>query len=87
MGISHSDFFRIFPAVIDRRPYERTTNGIRHAGGGRRLTIELSPESHRRLGMLTIPMTTLRLEFEGYADEEVENFMERFDRHFHRGGG
>ena len=87
MGISHSDFFRIFPAVIDRQPFERIADGVRYADRDRRLTIALSPEAHRRLGKLSIPLTTLRFEFNGYTGDEVEQFMERFDRHFHRGGG
>ncbi len=87
MGISHSDFFRIFPAVINRQPFERSADGIRYSDRERRLSIVLSPESNRRLGMLRIPLTTLRLEFNGYTCDEVDQFMERFDRHFHRGGG
>ena len=87
MGISHSDFFRIFPAVIQRQPFERVSDGIRYEESERRLLVRLSAESQRRLGMLRIPVTTIQLRFEGHTQKEVNKFMERFDRHFHRGGG
>ncbi len=87
MGISHSDFFRIFPAVIHGRSFERLPDGIRFEESERRVLVRLSAESQRRLGMLRIPVTTIRLQFEGHTEAEVESFMARFDRHFHRGGG
>ena len=87
MGISHSDFFRIFPAVIHGRRFERLSDGIRYEESERRLLVRLSAESQRRLGMLRIPLTTIQFQFEGYIRAEVDSFMARFDRHFHRGGG
>ncbi len=87
MGISHNDFFRIFPAVANRQSFEGVKGAVRLVDGVRCLTVELAPESHRRLGMLRIPVTVLRFTFEGYTSREVEGFMERFDWHFHRGGG
>ncbi len=87
MGISHSDFFRIFPAVIRGHPFQRLSDGVLYDESGRRLHVRLSAESCRRLGMLTIPVTSVELHFEGYVPEEVARFMARFERHFHRGGG
>ena len=87
MGISHSDFFRIFPAVIRGRSFERLSDGVLYEEPGRRLLARLSAESERRLGMLRIPLTTVRIHFEGYSVEEVNSFMAAFDLHFHRGGG
>ncbi len=87
MGISHSDFYRIFPAVVRGRPYQRLPDGILYEESGRRLLVRLSAESQRRLGMLTIPVTNVHLEFQGYSPEAVSAFMARFERHFHRGGG
>ena len=87
MGISHSDFFRIFPAVIQGRPFERLCDGISYEESERRILVRLSAESQRRLGMLRIPLTTICLQFEGYTQADVDSFMARFDRHFHRGGG
>jgi len=87
MGISHADFFRVFPAVIDRRPFERLPGGLAYTEGGRRLAVTLSPESSRRIGMLELPVTCVAFLFEGYTPEQVDAFMARFDRHFHRGGG
>ena len=87
MGISHSDFFRIFPAVVHGRPFERLSGGIRFEESERLLLVRLSAESRRCLGMLRIPLTVICLQFEGYTQADVDSFMARFDRHFHRGGG
>ena len=87
MGISHRDFYRIFPAVTGRSRFERTPDGVLYEEAGRRLRVRLSAESRRRLGMLSIPVTTIRLQFDGYSQAHVEEFMARFDLHFHRGGG
>ena len=87
MGISHRDFFRIFPAVIRGRAFQRLPEGVVYDESGRRLLVRLSTESQRRLGMLIIPVTTVELEFQGYTQAEVARFMARFERHFHRGGG
>ena len=87
MGISHRDFFRIFPTVIRGRPFERRSDGVLYEELGRRLRVRLSAESERRLGKLRIPLTTVQLQFEGFSAEQVESFMAAFDLHFHRGGG
>ena len=87
MGISHRDFYRIFPAVIRGRPFERTSDGVLFEEPGRRLRVLLSAESQRRLGMLRIPITIVQLQFEGFPQADVDAFMLRFERHFQRGGG
>ncbi len=87
MGISHGDFYRIFPAVIRGRPFERTSDGVLYEEPGRRLRVKLSAESQRRLGMLRIPVTTIRLQFDGYTQADVAELMARFELHFQRGGG
>ena len=87
MGISHGDFFRVFPAVIDHQPFERSPDGSAYVEEGRCLAITLSPESRRRMGMLEIPVTMVTFMFEGHTREQVDAFMVRFDRHFQRGGG
>ena len=87
MGISHADFFRIFPAVIRGRTFERTSDGVFYEEPGRQLRVRLSAESQRRLGMLRIPVTLVYLQFDGFPREDADAFMMRFERHFQRGGG
>ncbi len=87
MGLSQRDFFRIFPAVIRGRPFERLSDGVLYEESGRRVLVRISAESERRLGVLRIPVTIVRLQFDGHTREEADKFMARFDRHFHRGGG
>ncbi len=87
MGIGHRDFYRIFPAVIDHRPFEFTAAGVKVRDGARCLEIALGAEGIRRIAQLRVPFTTIRLTFHGYTRAELQVFLARFDRHFHRGGG
>jgi hypothetical protein len=87
MGISHAEFFRILPPVVDALPHHIGVDSVRIENGTRRLTLSLGPEVERRLGAMRLPGFELRVEFRGYRQSEVEAFMARFDTVFHRGGG
>lgn len=87
LGIAHTDFFRVFPAVVGHRPFGRSGRCVLFQDGPRTLRICLASESQRRLGMLRIPVTALSFSFEGYTRADADRFMRRFDLHFHRGGG
>jgi len=89
---------RLIPTVSDRARTERiglpdffeieVDGGRVVAGSGdRRLEITLSAESERRIALLTLPVTHVRLEFIGYGDAEAAAALARFDRGFQRGGG
>ncbi len=88
LGISHLDFLRVFPAVVSGSEVHRSADGaFVVAEHGRRLTVSLHQQRERRIGMLRIPTTRMTFEFAGYDPSEVDAFFERFNRHFHRGGG
>ncbi len=87
MTISHADFRRVLAGA-------RLGGEIRDAGGafeivdgGRRLAITLSPERRRKLGLIDLPVTDVRLAFEGFSPAEMADTLARFDRAFQRGGG
>ena len=87
MGITHSDFFRTLPAALPATPYTVQGSDVIITEDTRRLVISLSPEGRRRIAALFLPMTQVRFSFSGYSQGEIEEFMGRFDRAFHRGGG
>jgi hypothetical protein len=87
MGISHAEFFRILPPVVEAFPHRIEDKVVRVENGARGLTLTLGPEVRRRLGAMRLPGFELRFEFRGYLQSEVDAFMGRFDTVFHRGGG
>lgn len=86
MGLSHGEFLRTLPEVLGTVP-QPVDGVIAVASGGKRLTIRLAPETRRRLGALTLPVTRVELAFDGYTEEETARFLERFERAYHRAGG
>ena len=88
MGIGHAEFFRILPPVVERVPHRISDLAVHIEDGARSAAITLGPQVERRLGgVLRLPGFELRFAFRGYTREEVDAFMARFDRVFHRGGG
>jgi len=87
MTISHRDFFRILPGALETGEFRVDGNRITAGEGGRRLEITLSPETRRRIALLTLPVTQISLEFVGYDADEAAAALGRFDRAFQRGGG
>ena len=47
----------------------------------------LAAEGKRRIALLTLPVTCVEFEFDGFNEREIDAFMERFDRAFQRAGG
>lgn len=88
MGISHADFFRIFPRVVAPAEVRREALAVHvETGPGRGLTVRLSPEKTRRIAGLGIPYTELELAFRGYDAPARAAFLAHFHRAFQKGGG
>ena len=86
-GLSHSDFFRIFPRI---EPHATRTGDREMAlarDDGRILQIELSAEMVRRLGALKIPFIDITFRFFGWSVEQRAEFFKKFERAFQKGGG
>ena len=87
MSISHNDIFRILPNALDGADYRIDGNRVIAGTGNRRLEITLSDETQRRIALLILPVTHVRLDFIGYREDEAAAALARFDRGFQRGGG
>ena len=87
MAITHADFLRTLPRALDGR--EHTVDGHRMVveDGPRRLEITLSETTERRIALLTLPVTRVKLEYRGYTEDEAARALALFDRAFRRGGG
>lgn len=87
MGVTHADFFRLLPQVLDGYSYRRVGPVIIANQAQRRLTLRLAPEEERRLASLRLPVTRVSFEFDHYTAAEADALLDRFARYFHRGGG
>ena len=87
MGITHSEFFRLFPLAAEGYDYAIEGDTVTLGQSHRSLIIRLSAESERRIALLTVPVTRVEFEFDGFDKHEIAAFMERFDRAFQKGGG
>jgi hypothetical protein len=87
MSISHDDIFRILPKALDGANYRVDGNRVIAGTADRRLEITLSEETRRRIALLSLPVTHVRLDFIGYREDEAAATLAKFDRGFQRGGG
>ncbi len=88
LGVSHGDFFRVLPRVLEGRPCEIDGARIVVDEASRRLEIRISDERQRRLGpLVSLPVTHVELSFTGYGEADRRAFLEVFDLNFFKGGG
>lgn len=88
MGISHDDFFRVLPRVLEDAKWRREGLSI-HAEwvSGATLVARISPQRQRRIASLSLPCVDVELAFCGLAAEACAAFVQRFDVAFQKGGG
>ncbi len=87
MGFTLEEFLRPLPAAVSPLPYRVQGRhiSIEHPSG--EIHIKLQQTTGRRVGALTIPLTPVEFIFCGLNHDQRRLFMQRFDRHFQRGGG
>lgn len=87
LGFSHAEFFRSLPAAIAHREYVVCGNMLRLDYEQGRVEIELGPEQVRAIASLRIPNTKVTFTFYKLSQSQREQFMQRFNLYFQRGGG
>lgn len=87
MGLTRDDFFRSLPMAIAPLEYakDELVVTIPHPNG--EVVIKLHDSTERRIAALVLPVIPVEFIFTGLSDQERNEFMDRFDRYFHRGGG
>jgi len=88
LGLNWADVCRLLHYLADGH---RVSSSARAAAidwvDGRKLTVIIEAAYARRLASLTLHASDLAFEFSGFAAEECELFMARFDRASQKGGG
>ena len=88
MGISHDDFFRVFPTVVSDASWRRDGLSIHVEWPlGARLVASVSAQKQRRIGSLSLPYVDIGFDFFGMVAGERSAFLVRFDKAFQKGGG
>tara|TARA_R110000787_G_scaffold285461_3_gene401168 strand:- start:50347 stop:50646 length:300 start_codon:yes stop_codon:yes gene_type:complete len=88
MGITHAEFLRLLPRALGGAEFQVIgTTIIFKDQNERTLTIQLGPESERRIALMRIPRTMVNLKFQGYDAPALEVFLTHFDHSYQRGGG
>ncbi len=87
MTITHRDFLRLLPKALNGLGYQQDGNRILVQDGQRSIHIKLSEESIRKLASLSLPMTLVYIELQGFSKSAADRFIVRFDLAYHKGGG
>ncbi|MDH3231666.1 MAG: hypothetical protein OEN55_17900 [Alphaproteobacteria bacterium] len=87
MGYTHAEFLRLLPRAVGGADIRIDGRVIQVNAGDRGLRIDLSEESVRRLGNFRLPVTHVRLTFQGYSDAQRDALLARFWQTYQKGGG
>jgi hypothetical protein len=87
MTTSMKDLRRLLPAAVGHAPFVEEGGAFVHRGDGRAWRISVSPLPALKAGLMRLQRQRLEFRFDGYPDDEIEAFMNRFELYFRRGGG
>ena len=89
MGYSRDEFIRVLPGAMRDWP---VTGGpdvwqVRDSAGELVARVYIEPRSERVMGALRLPVLAVTIDPGGAGENVMREFMRRFERGFHRGGG
>ena len=88
MGFTHNELLKgltnaVVPYTVNRK------NDLTYliTDEDRVVTLHLSPEKTRKIAAITLPVTDVVIEFENFDTVQHQEFVDRFRKYLHRGGG
>ena len=87
MGFTHADFYRDIERVLGHVGYEKSETGVVSLDGDKRLQIDLSEQTQRKIALITLPVVHVTFTFDGHDEDDIKDFFDVYDRVFRRGGG
>lgn len=87
MSLTRKVFDDTLPNATSPYRIEPAPTGYLLKNDGRTVTITLTELPPRILAGLTLPRMQVTLDFYQHTASEADQFMQRFRRYFHRGGG
>ncbi len=89
MGYSVAEFTRVLPLAMRDWPVSGGPPAwrVRDAAGRIDIVIDVAPQTARQIGALRVPVLRVTIRPGATAAAALAEFMHRFERGFHRGGG
>jgi hypothetical protein len=88
MGFTHRELLNGLPnAVVPYTVSRKNDLTYLIAGDNRVVTLHLSPEKTRKIAAITLPITNIVIEFKNFDAVQHQQFLDRFHKYMHRGGG
>ena len=84
---THAEFLRTLPDAVNNQPFEIIDNRVIVHDKNRTINMTVHDEPIRNLGSLKLPMEKIEMEFDGFSDEEADEFMHNYRQHTLRCGG
>jgi hypothetical protein len=81
--ITRAEFLRLLPAATGDSNFCE----INGQYVGRGWSLRLTPINMLKIGKVEMERHRVEIEFDGMSADEQDRFMERFSRHYQRGGG
>lgn len=85
--MTRGDIVRHLPLLLPANACSIGDDSIVYQEPYKMLRINMQAASERVLGAMRLPQLRVEFVFEGYAEQEVEDFMRRFEQVYRRGGG
>ena len=88
MGLSEKDFDSVLPNAV--KPYEVQITDTGYSlenDSGLKVIIDKTVMPPRVIASARLPRMMVVLTFDGHTEADVKEFMKRFNRYIHRGGG
>jgi len=87
MSYSRQEFFNQFKVFASQLDHFVEKNQIIILENNRQVRLFISENNSRQLGSLLLPNLTVKIEFQDYSLQQQNEFIDRFNQSFQRGGG
>ncbi len=87
MSISHADFYRLLPKVLETYKYSIKSPVINVNIKNGKLIIQLNEQTTHKIASLELPSTKVDFEFINVEENDIDNFFKEFEITYRRGGG
>ena len=88
MGFTHHELLKGLPnAVVPYTISRKNASTYLISRDDRVVTLHMSPERTRKIAAITLPVTDIVIEFENFNTVQHQDFLDRFRKYLHRGGG
>lgn len=88
MGFTRAELLKGLKTAVE--PYQirdLDAEVIEITAAGRTVKLSTGPDGFRTIASMRVPMLPVKLEFSGFNAEQYRQFMLRFKRYLHKGGG